>query len=199
MVEATSHTARVKGEQVTVSSEADRQRGTPNPSGLRHPNAEPQAVTRSESGCSVVSTTRSNAVSGGAEPLLLWRRQYPLTNFVARPVEPSGVAGTACGEGCSREGGISVTVCGSRVSGSWLEGVSGPTRSRLTALGLATARGTISVTREERPDAVPEVGGDHSSREVPAMGTDAKGLRFRRVSLEAKGGLYSPKGVVKQA
>jgi len=60
-------------------------------------------------------------------------------------------------------------------------------------------RSTISVTREECSDAVPEVGGDRISNELPVMGRDVKGLRFRRVSSEAKGSLYSPKGVVKQA
>ena len=74
--------------------------------------------------------------------------------------------------------------------------VSGPTRSRQTILGLSAVRGAISVTREERSDAVPEVGGDHSSDEVPVMGSDAKGLRFRRVPLEAKGSPYSPRGVL---
>jgi len=109
-VEATSRAAWTKGERVTDSSEAGRQRGTPNPHGLRHPNAEPQAVTRSEPGHSIVTATRSNAVSGGAEPLLTWRRQHSQAIYVTRPVEPSGVLGTACGEGCSREGGRSGTV-----------------------------------------------------------------------------------------
>src|SRR2546428_5225244 len=80
MVEATSHAARAKGERVTVSSEAGRQRGTPNPRWLRHPDAEPQAVTCSEPGCSIVTHTRSNAVSESAEPLPWWRRQHPPAN-----------------------------------------------------------------------------------------------------------------------
>jgi hypothetical protein len=42
---------------------------------LRHPDAEPQAVTRSEPRHSIVSETRSNAVREGAEPLNWWRRQ----------------------------------------------------------------------------------------------------------------------------
>jgi hypothetical protein len=170
MVEATSHAARAEGERVTVSSEAGRQRGTPNPRWLRYLDAEPQAVTYSEPGCSTVSGTRSNAVSEGAEPIEWWRRQHPPANPVARPMELSGVAGTACGEGCPRESGSS-----SRVP----DGVGG----------------AISVTRETHPDALLEVRGDHISDELPVMGRDAKGLRFRRVSLEANGSPYSPRGV----
>jgi hypothetical protein len=174
VAEATSHAAWTKGEQVTVSSEAGRRRGTPNPCWLRHPNAEPQARTRSEPGCSVVRRTHSNVVSGSAEPLIVWRRQHPPANPVARPVELPGVAGRACGESCSREGGRSGSV--------------------------RKVRGAISATREGRPNAVSEVGGDRISDELPVMVRDAKGLRFRRVPLEVKGSLYSPaEGVVKQA
>ncbi len=162
MVEATSHAARVKGEQATVSSEADRRRGTPNPRGLRHPDAEPQAVTCSESRCSIVRHTRSNAVSESAEPLLWWRRHHSSANPVARPMELSGVAGTACGKGCSGQGGRSGTV-----------------RSEV--------RGAISATREGRPDAVPEVRGDDSSDEVPVMGIDAKRPHFDGAADEATG------------
>ena len=162
MVKVKSHVARVKGEQVTVSSEAGRQRGTPNPCWFRHPDAKPQAVTRSEPRCSIVRHTRSNAVSGSAEPLLWWRRQHP-SSMQARMVELPGVAGTACGEGCSEEGGISSSVPD----------------------GVGSA---INVTREAHSDALLEVRGDHISCELPVMGTDAKGLHFRRVPFEAKGG-----------
>jgi hypothetical protein len=168
MVEVKSHAARVKGERVTVSSEADRQWGTPNPKGLRHLYAEPQAVTCSEPGRSIVMRPRSNTVSESAEPLPWWRRQY-LPAISTRPVELSGVSGTACGDGCSRESGSS---------------------SRVPRVG-----GAISVTRETHPDALLEVRGDHSSCELPVMGRDAKGLRFRRVSLEAKGSPYSPRRI----
>lgn len=128
--------------------------------------------------------------------MLWWRRQYPsLANPVARPMEPSGVAGTACGEGCSGEGGRSGTVLdGDGEPDNWLER-GNPTRSRQVMLSRSKVRAAISVTREGCPDAVSEVGGDRSSGEVPVMGMDAKGLRFRRGSLEAKGSPYSPKGV----
>jgi hypothetical protein len=169
MVEAKSHEARAKGERATISSEAGRQRGTPNPKGLRHPYAEPQAVTCSEPGCSAVIAPRSNAVSGSAEPLPSWRRQNP-SAIQARPVELPGVSGTACGEGYPREGGSSSSV----------------------PYGVG---GAISVTREMHPDALLEVRGDRSSREAPVTGVDAKGLRFRREPLEAKGSPYSPRGV----
>lgn len=168
-VKATSRAARAKGGQATVPSEAGRQRQTPNLRWFRHADAEPQAVTRSEPRCSVGIRTRSNAGSGGAEPLVWWRRQNPPANPVARPVEPSGVAGTACGEGCSGESGRSGTV-----------------------LPATEVKGAISATREGRPDAVPEVRGGRSSEEVSATDMDAKGLHFDGASEEATGGPSRP-------
>lgn len=87
MVEATSHAARAKGERVTVSSEADRQRGTPNPRWLRHPDAEPQAVTRSEPRCSIVRHTRSNALQPVTISVQSWqeRPMEESTTIVADP------------------------------------------------------------------------------------------------------------------
>ena len=89
-----------------------------------------------------------------------------------------GVAGLACGEGCSKEGGRSGTVL---MYGNWPE-MLWHARGR-----HAGVRGSISVTRERSFNAVPEVRGDHSSEELPVTGRDAKGLRFRRVPLEVKG------------
>ncbi len=166
MVRAKSHEARPKVSRAIGLVEAGRRRGSVDPRWPNHPNAEPQARTRSEPGCSIVRRTRSNAVSGSAEPFHVWRRHNP-PPMQARVVELPGVAGRACGEGCSRKGGRSCTV--------------------------RKVRGAISATREGRSNAVPEVGGDRSSCELPVMGRDAKGLHFRHVSFEAKSSPYSPK------
>ncbi|MCL4344230.1 MAG: hypothetical protein JRN26_01330 [Nitrososphaerota archaeon] len=122
---------------------------------------------------------------GSAEPIVWWRRQYPPSKL-AELVGLPGVAGLACSEGCSREGGMSGRVL---KHGNWPEML---WHARCRRAGV---RGTISVTREMCPNALPEVRGDHSSEELPAMGRDAKGLRFRHVPIEAKGSPYSPKGV----
>ena len=58
----------------------------------------------------------------------------------------------------------------------------------------AEVRGSVSVIRKECSNSAPEVRGEHSREELPVTGRDAKGLRFRRVPLEAKGSSYSPKG-----
>jgi hypothetical protein len=83
-------------------------------------------------------------------------------------VELPGVAGTACGEGCSIEGGRSGTV--------------------------RKVRGAISATREGRPDAVSEVRGDGSSGEAPVTGADAKRPHFDGAADEATGGPSRPEG-----
>ena len=181
MVEATSHAARAKGERVTGSSGAGRQRGTPNPSWLRHPNAEPQAVTRSEPRCSIVSATRSDVGSESAEPLARWRRQHPPANSVARPVELFGAAGTACSEGCSEEGGRPSTILeGRRKVGNWLQMICHNWSRQSSSAN--SVRGTISVTREKCPNAVLGVRGDESSYEAPVMGADAKRPHFDGVT-----------------
>ncbi len=163
---AKSYEARPKAERATVSAEAGRQRGTADPRWPDHPDAKPQARTCSEPRCSIVSETRSNAVSGSAEPLDWWRRQHP-SSMLAKMVELLGVLGRACGEGCSGEGGRSDIVLGSRGLGNWLRRVAkSPNRSRRVALDLFGVRGAISATREGRPDAVPEVRGGGSSCEL---------------------------------
>lgn len=83
-------------------------------------------------------------------------------------MELPGVAGTACGEGCPREGGRSGTV--------------------------RKVRGTISATREGRPDAVPEVRGDGRSDELPVTGRDAKRPYFDGAAEEATGSPSRPEG-----
>src|SRR5712692_1974178 len=95
---AKSYEARPKVSRAIGLAEAGRQRGSVDPRWPNHPNAEPQARTCSEPRCSVVSDTRSNAVSGSAEPLDWWRRHHP-PSIPARMAEIPGVAGRACGEG----------------------------------------------------------------------------------------------------
>ena len=182
VAKAKNYEARPKAGRATVSAEAGRQSGTPNPCWLRHRDAEPQALTRNEARRSIVKATRSDAVSRGAEPLYLRRRQH-LSSLLAELIEPFGVAGRASCEGCSREGGMSVTVLNDwKRLDNWLQRVStNPTWSR-QGTPIIEVRGTISATRERGPNAVSEVGGDDSSEEVPAMGMDAKRPHFDGVT-----------------
>jgi len=164
---AKSCEARPKVSRAIGLAEAGRQRGTADPRWPDRPDAEPQARTCSEPRHSIVSETRSNAVSGSAEPLDWWRRQHP-PPIQARVVELLGVAGRACGEGCSGEGGRSGIV--------------------------RKVRGAISATRERRSDAVPEVRGGGSSGEAPATGVDAKRPHFDGAADEATGSPSRPEG-----
>ncbi|MDH2900834.1 MAG: hypothetical protein PXY39_07655 [archaeon] len=180
MVEVGSHVARDKAVRATVTAEAVRQSGTPNPSWLRNRNANPQAQTRSEARRSIVSETRSNAVGGDAEPLDWWRRQYPSSSSAVM-AESSGVAGWACRESCSKESGRSATVLnGWECICNWLQ------RTRPTwscrNIHAFEVRGAISVTCERRSNAAAEVGWDDSSEEVPVMGMDAKRPHFDGVT-----------------
>ena len=177
VVKANGHVARPKAGQATALAEAGRQRGSVDLKWPNHPDAKPQARTYSEPRRSIVRNGRRNAANGSAEPMLWWRRQYPPSKL-AELVGLPGVAGLACGEGCSREGGRPVTVL---MYGNW------PEMLRHARGRRAGVRGSISVTRERSSNAVPEVRGDHSSEELPVTGRDAKGLHFRRVPLEAKG------------
>ena len=166
VVRAKSYEARPKAGRATVPAEAGRQRGSVDPRWPKYPDAKPQARTYSEPRCSIVSETRSNAVSGSAEPIDWRRRQHP-SAIQARPVELPGVAGRACGEGCSEEGGRSGIV---------------PNK----------VRATISATREECSDAVPEVRGDDSSGEPSVMDGDAKHPHFDGAADEATGSPSRP-------
>jgi hypothetical protein len=190
---AKSYEARPKASRAIGLAEAGRQRGTADPRWPDRPDAKPQARTCSEPERSIVSETRSDAVSGSAEPLDWWRRQHP-SPIQARVVELPGVAGRACGEGCSGEGGRSGTVHGGWVEpDNWLQRVRSPIWSRQGKLGLGV-RDTISATREGRLDAVPEVRGDGSSDELPVTGRDAKRPHFDGAADEATGSPSRPEG-----
>ena len=177
VVRANGYVARPKAGQATAPAEAGRQRGSVDLKWPNHPDAKPQARTYSEPGCSIVRKGRSNAANGSAEPMLWWRRQYPPSKL-AELVGLPGVAGLACGEGCSREGGRSGTVL---MHGNW------PEMLRHARGRCAGVRGSISVTREMSTKAVPEVRGDGSSNEVPVMGADAKRPHFDGVTGGATG------------
>ena len=145
---------------------------------LRYPYADRQAVTNSESGCSIVMNTHSNVVSECAETISLSRRQYPSTVNAVWLSERSGVAGTACREGCSGKDGRSDECVAAPMCGSVCVSVS------------------ISATRETARKAPSEVRGESSSDEIPVMGRDAKDPRFSHASNVTGGSPMSPEGVV---
>ena len=157
-----------KAGRAIVPAEAGRQRGTTDPRGPSDLNAETQVQMNSEARSSIVRLTRSNAVSGGVEPVVKWRRQFLPNRNSDRPAGLPGVAGWTCVEGCSREDGRS----GERVAASVYESV--------------CVSAAISVTREARHKAPPEVGEIHSSNEFPVTGRDAKGSHLDEAAGEAK-------------
>lgn len=172
--------ARLKTEQVTVSVEAGRQRGSVDPRWPNHPDAKLQARTNSEPRCSTVISSHSNVDIGDAEPLQRWRRQY-LTPLSAVMSESLGVARRACGEGCSKESGRpSIVLKGCQQLDNWLQMISHIWSCR--AILTFNVRGTINATREGCPNAVLGVRGDDSSEEVPVMGMDAKRPHFDGVT-----------------
>ncbi len=143
-----------------------------------NPYADRRAVTSSEARCSIVMHTHSNVVSECAETLTSSRRQYPSTvNAVWLP-EHSGVAGTACLEGCSVKDGRSDVCVAAAV---------------LVSVCVSMP---ISATRETACKAPSEVRGDSSSDEIPVMGRDAKNPRFSHASNVTRGRPMSPEGVV---
>ena len=145
---------------------------------LRHPYAGRQAVTNSESRCSIMMHAHSNVVSECAEILTLNRRQYPSTDNAVWLTEHSGVAGTACREGYSEKDGRSVVCVAAPMFGSVCVSVS------------------INVTREVTRKAPSEVRGESSSDELPVTGRDAKDPRFSHASNITGGCPMSPEGVV---
>ena len=145
---------------------------------LSYPYADRQAVTNSESGRSIVKYTHSNVVSECAETLILSRRQHPSTDKAVWLSEHSGVAGTACREGCSVKDGRSDECVAAAVLASVCVSVS------------------INETHEVTCKAPSEVRGERSSDEFPVMGRDAKDPRFSHTSNVTGGCPMSPKGVV---
>ena len=179
MVRTASHEARIKSELATVFIRSRSTTGDTEPMRFRHPYADRQAVTNSESRCSIVMHTHSNVVSECAEILALNRRQYPSTDNAAWLTEHSGVAGTACREGYSEKDGRSVVCVAAAMSASVCVSVS------------------ISETREVTRKAPSEVRGESSSGELPVTGRDAKDPRFSHASNVTGGCPMSPEGVVR--
>ncbi len=144
---------------------------------LRYPYAGRQAVTNSESRCSIVMHAHSNVVSECAEILAVNRRQYPSTDNAVWLTEHSGVAGTACREGCSGKDGRSDECVAAPVYGS------------------VCVRMSISATREATYKAPSEVRGESSSGETAVMAADAKDPRFSHAPNGTGGSPMSPEGV----
>ena len=145
---------------------------------LSYPYADRQAVTNSESGRSIVMMTHSNMGNECAETLVSSRRQYPSTDNAVWLSEHSGVAGTACREGCSVKDGRSDECVAAAVPASVCVSVS------------------ISKTCEVTCKAPSEVRGESSSDEFPVMGRDVKDPRFSHASNVTGGSPMSPEGVV---
>lgn len=128
-----------------------------------------------EARCSIVNNPRSNAVSGSAEPLMSWRRQYPQPVESARVEGLPGVTGRTCEEVHSREDGRSCNVQNAQTCPI----IKHPTAGcGMSARNGVKVRDDISVTRERHPHALQEVRGAYSSDEPPVMGVDAKWPRF---------------------
>ena len=103
-----NYEARVKVVLVTDMTEADRQREEWNLSNKAQRSLrEAAGLNVNEPISSVVIKTRSNAVNGCAEPVMVWRRQYQIPTDSVRVSGHPGVTGLACGEGYSREDGRS--------------------------------------------------------------------------------------------
>ncbi|MGC8630103.1 MAG: hypothetical protein ACP5RY_03480, partial [Thermoplasmata archaeon] len=97
-----SYEARVKIILATGMIKADRQRGQLDLNKAQIPRCKTTGLNENEPVYSVVKKSRSNAVSGCAEPIYGWRRQYSVSTNPARMLEHPGVVGWACGEGYSR-------------------------------------------------------------------------------------------------
>ena len=177
MVRTAIHEARTKNELVTVFIRSRSTTGDTEPMRFRHPYAERQAVTNSESGRSIVNDSHSNVVNECAETISPSRRQHPSTVNAVWLSEHSGVAGTACREGCSAKDGRSDVCVAAAVLASVCVSV------------------PISATRETARKAPSEVRGESSSDEIPVMGRDAKDPRFSHASNGTGGRPMSPRGV----
>ena len=138
----------------------------------------------SEAKCSTVIPTRSNAVSGSAEPLLKWRRQYPQSKESAPIAGLPGVTGKTCGEIRSQKDGRSDNVPNVQMHQNIKRPIAG---FDVTVRNEVKVKDAISVTREGHPDALSEIRGADSSDEMPATGTDAKRPQFDGGSEVARG------------
>ena len=98
--------ARVKAELATVSAEADRQREIWNLSNeAQRSRRKTPDLNVNEPIRSVVIVPRSNAVTGWAEPVDIWRRQYQISTDPVGISGHPGVSGQVWCEGYPREDG----------------------------------------------------------------------------------------------
>ena len=182
MLETARHVARSKGVMVTAIPEAGRQRETWITRWIRYPDAKRQAETNSETRCSIVRQSRSNADNGCAEALVWCRRQHMVFgNAAGIPWHP-GVAGSACRESCLREDVRSRIFIHEEIK-------------RPDAVSTEDVMMPISETREMASEEIREVGRENSSDERSVMDKDAKVPCFEQVPAEFKTTPYSPGGV----
>ena len=136
---------------------------------------EAAGLNENEHICSVVISTSSNGVTGCAEPVRIWRRQYCISDNPIWICGHPGVAVLACGEGYSREDGkdciapMRTTVC--------MKLMKHPNVGSYHAHRSVEVRIRI-IGREVESNGMQPVRQDHNRNEVPAMGTDAKGPDF---------------------
>lgn len=182
MLETARHVARSKETLATVISEAGRQRETWIPRWIRYPDARRQVETNSETRCSIVRHTHSNVGNECAEAVLWCRKQNMISANAAWMSWHSGVAGSACREGCLREDVRSHILM--------TAGMKRPNAG--TAMHV---KPSISETREMMSHGIWEVGKDHSSDERSVMDMDAKDPYFEQVPPETEIMPYSPEGV----
>ncbi len=166
-----NYEARVKDGLATDPPEADRQREIWNLSNeAQRSLREAAGLNVNEPISSVVIKTRSNAVNGCAEPVMVWRRQYQIPTDSVRVSGHPGVTGLACGEGYSREDGRSHIF---PVRGMEYMVIKNPTAGFYHVSHNPEVNPAIS--RSEMPDnEVWEVRQVHSNDETPVMGADVK-------------------------
>ena len=142
------------------------------------PRRESAGPNMNEVICSVVKVPHSNVVSEDAEPICVRRRQHG-TSYPGEMCRSSGVAGWACGEGCSQENGrVGIALMSGTERRKHIQrpnaGWSKPFLNREVSVPISN-----SEMASEGMQAVRQV---HSSNEFPVMGRDAKGPDFRRAS-----------------
>lgn len=182
MLETAGHVARSKETLATGISEAGRQREIWVPRRIRYPDAKRQVETNSETRCSIVRQSHSNVDSECAEALFWCQKQHMTSENAAWMSWHSGVAGSACREGCLREDVRSHILM--------TAGIKRPDAG--TAMCVRTS---ISETREMMSHGMWEVGREHGSYERSIMDKDAKDPYFEQVPPEFEIVPYSPEGV----
>jgi hypothetical protein len=161
------HVARTKAGPATVSVEAGRQRGTPNPRGSGTPTRTrrpKQKVNPCGGSHSRVESTPPAMGSMGAPSLAFCGEgSTPDRNSGMRSGGRPGVVGWACGEGLLEKGGRSREE---------------PGGAAMSVRPPTGGRAAIRVNPERRPGASWEVGVVRSSGEAAVMAGDAKGPHF---------------------